>query len=336
MSALSPRIVVVGSVNADLVVRVARRPAPGETVMGDSIEILPGGKGANQALAAAVVASRYDEDLPVAMVGAVGDDPNSTIALRELAGAGVDVSAVCRLPGVSTGVASITVGRDGDNSIVVVPGANGLVDASFVRRHAHLISGAQVVVAQMEVPMDAVETAARLASGRFILNLAPVRPAPAWLFRRADPLVVNEHEAAAALSILGREQRDGSSVAGRPGQIAEADPEARCAISLVEMGVPSVVVTLGARGCLVARDGDQPVRIPALTVPVVDTTGAGDAFVGALAARLAQGDSLTDACVLATRVSAYSVQHEGTQPSYPRPGDVLPVPLSPWRPIPPS
>ena len=312
MPTLVPRIVVVGSVNADLVVRTQRRPQPGETVMGDSFEVLPGGKGANQALAAALVASRYGTGCPVAMVGAVGDDPNAAVAVRELTAAGVDMSAVSHLANTSTGVASIIVGGDGDNSIIVVSGANGLVDEGFVHRHAKLIAEADVVVAQMEVPIDAVETAARLATGRFIFNLAPVGLAPEWLLRRADPLVVNEYEAAAALTILNQEQKDASST--------------QCAIGLVEAGVHSVVVTLGAHGCLVAQnDGDdEPTRIPALSVPVVDTTGAGDAFVGALAARLAQGDSLPDACVLATRVSAYSVQHGGAQPSYPRPGDTLP------------
>lgn len=293
--------------------------------MGDSFEVLPGGKGANQALAAALVAGRYGAECPVAMVGAVGDDPNSVIALRELVAADIDMSALSHLAGTSTGIASITVGGDGDNSIIVVPGANGLVDEDFVRAHAQLIAEADVVVAQMEVPIDAVEAAAKLASGRFIFNLAPVGEAPAWLLRRADPLVVNEHEAAAALAILSGEQKDASS-ADQSEQILGMDPEARCAIGLVAAGVHSVVITLGARGCLIAaNDGDgTPTRIPALSVPVVDTTGAGDAFAGALAARLAQGDSLADACVLATRVSAYSVQHGGAQPSYPRPGDPLP------------
>jgi len=317
-----PRIVVVGSINADLVVRVRRRPDPGETVPGESFDVLPGGKGANQALAATVVARRDDADFPVAMVGSVGDDPNSAIALRELAEAGVDLSAVGHAAHTSTGVASIIVGDDGDNSIIVVPGANGLVDADYVRGHRQLIAAAQVVVAQMEVPLDAVEAAAELASSRFILNLAPARPVPPWLLRRADPLVVNEHEAAAALDVLGtpaasREDVDQLAFSGQ-------QPEVRCVMDLLAAGVPSVVVTLGARGCLVGQDGG-PIHIPAAHVPAVDTTGAGDAFVGALAARLAQGDCLADACVTATRVSAYSVQHAGAQPSYPRPGEALPV-----------
>ena len=301
--------------------------------MGDSFDVLPGGKGANQALAAAAVAHRYDPYFPVAMVGAVGDDPTTAIALRELADEGVDLLAVDRLEDTSTGVASITVGSDSDNSIIVVPGANGLVSADSVRRHASDVEGAEVVVAQMEVPMDAVEAAAELTLGRFILNLAPVAPAPAWLLRRADPLVVNEHEAAAALSILQQEDMreeipilgtDNISAYGPQDSGApDRDPEARCALDLLAAGVPSVVITLGARGCLVAQHGPLT-RIPALSVPAVDTTGAGDAFVGAMAARLALGDTLADACVLATRVSAYSVQHAGAQPSYPRPGDTLP------------
>jgi ribokinase len=315
MTQSSPGIVIVGSINADLITRVARWPGPGETILGESFQVLPGGKGANQAVAAALVAARDEAPLTVAMVGAVGDDAQAEVALRQLRAASVDLRAVQQTD-LSTGIAAITVGPGGDNSIIVVPGANSLVTGDFVNAQRHLLAQAEVVVSQLEIPLDTVAAAAALAPGRFILNFSPIAQVGANLLRRADPLVVNEHEAAAARAIL------------KVGSTREAEPlvmgeEADCVATLVDNGVRSVVLTLGARGCLVATS--QGISAwPALAVRAVDTTGAGDAFVGALAARLAAGDSLAAAAQLATRVSAYSVQHPGAQPSYPTPADPLP------------
>jgi ribokinase len=283
--------------------------------LGESFQVLPGGKGAHQAVAAALVAARDQAPLTVAMVGAVGDDAKAEVALRGLRTAGVDLGAVQRTE-ESTGIAAITVGPGGDNTIIVVPGANSQVTSAFVNTRRDLLSQAQVVVAQLEIPLDTVVAAAALAPGRFILNFSPIAQVGAALLRRADPLVVNEHEAAAARAIL----KVGSTRQAEPLVMGE---EADCVAALVDNGVRSVVLTLGARGCLVGTPQGVS-ACAALAVRAVDTTGAGDAFVGALAARLAAGDTVAAAAQLATRVSAYSVQHPGAQPSYPSPADPLP------------
>ncbi|MEV0949602.1 ribokinase [Promicromonospora sp. NPDC050249] len=300
------RVVVVGSVNADLLTQVAVHPAPGETVLGRSMSVLAGGKGANQAVAAARLGAE------VAFVGAVGDDSFAGQATAGLRAAGVDLSALTTVPG-PTGIALVTVSADGENSIVVISGANATVEADTVSAHAATVAGADVVVLQGEIPRAATETAARLARGRVVLNLAPVIELSADVVRRADPLVVNEHEARLALSLLG-------------GQAVPDDDHAAAARALTEAGVSSVVITLGSAGAVVAtRSGDGEVAaVPSPKVSAVDTTGAGDAFVGALASRLAAGDELLDAARLAARVGAYAVTGIGAQSSYPSSTDALP------------
>lgn len=300
------RVVVVGSVNADLLTRVAVHPAPGETVLGRSMSVLAGGKGANQAVAAARLGAE------VAFVGAVGDDSFAGPATAGLRAAGVDLSALATVPG-PTGIALVTVSADGENSIVVISGANATVAADTVSAHAATVAGADVVVLQGEIPRAATETAARLAQGRVVLNLAPVIELSADVVRRADPLVVNEHEARLALSLVG-------------GQDVPDDDHAAAARALTEAGVASVVITLGSAGAVVAtRSGEGEVAtVPSPKVSAVDTTGAGDAFVGALASRLAAGDELLDAARLAARVGAYAVTGVGAQSSYPSSTDALP------------
>ncbi|MEL7974596.1 ribokinase [Isoptericola sp. F-RaC21] len=313
----APSVVVVGSANADLLARTEVHPAPGETVLGRDLSVLPGGKGANQAVAAALLGAR------VAFVGAVGDDEFADAATSGLRAAGVDLERLAVVPG-GTGVAVVTVAADGENSIVVVPGANGTVDAAAVGRHADLLAAAGVVVLQGEIPRDGVEAAARLAGGRLVVNLAPVIAVDPAVLRRADPLVVNEHEAHGALGLLD----PGGSVGA---DVGDEDVVSR----LRALGVPSVVLTRGPLGALVAgREGagepaDVPsgadvVVVPAPRVDAVDTTGAGDAFVGALAAELARGSGLVDAARVAVRVGAFAVRGSGAQPSYPRVGDELP------------
>lgn len=300
------RVVVVGSVNADLLTRVAVHPAPGETVLGRSMSVLAGGKGANQAVAAARLGAE------VAFVGAVGDDSFAGPATAGLRAAGVDLAALATVPG-PTGIALVTVSADGENSIVVISGANATVAADTVSAHAATVAGADVVVLQGEIPRAATETAARLAQGRVVLNLAPVIELSADVVRRADPLVVNEHEARLALSLVG-------------GQDVPDDDHAAAARALTEAGVASVVITLGSAGAVVAtRSGEGEVAtVPSPKVSAVDTTGAGDAFVGALASRLAAGDELLDAARLAARVGAYAVTGIGAQSSYPSSTDTLP------------
>ncbi|MFP3712412.1 ribokinase [Puerhibacterium sp. TATVAM-FAB25] len=293
-------VVVVGSINVDLVVQVGRHPAPGETVLGRGSTTMPGGKGANQAVAAARLGAG------VAMVGAVGTDAYADVALSGLREAGVDLAHV-RTAGTATGLAIVTVADDGENAIVVVPGANGAVTPAVVDAAAPLLARARVCVLQAEIPVASVVRAAETAHRRgvrVVLNVAPATPLPREVLALADPLVVNEHEAA---TLLGRPVADSQ-------QAAE---------ELAALGVPSVVVTLGAAGVL-GRDRGGPWSLPALAVEPRDTTGAGDAFVGALATRLAAGDTVRQAAQHATRAAAASVTWLGAQPSYPWKGDRLP------------
>ncbi|MCL1800784.1 MAG: ribokinase [Promicromonosporaceae bacterium] len=315
-----PPIVVVGSINADLVARVKRSPEPGETVFGDSFEITPGGKGANQAVAAARLGAQ------VAMVGAVGDDTFAEPALAGLRSSGVDISAVEVIPG-TTGIALIEVADDGENSIVVVPGANAQVTPQLVERHRDLIAGAQVLVLQGEIPAESVSAAVNATRGRVILNLAPVLDLDPALLLRANPLVVNELEGLGALHLLSAEcidyPRDGPHHGGNQYTRPVVLGQAEIAHELLALGVPSVVITLGAAGALVGQAG-QLNRVVSPKVTVVDTTGAGDAFVGALATKLAAGQGLVEAAEFAARVGAYAVTKSGAQTSYPSLADPLP------------
>jgi ribokinase len=351
-------VVVVGSVNADLLTTVDQHPRPGETVLGRTLDVLPGGKGANQAVAAAQLGAQ------TALVGAVGSDQFAEPALAGLQAAGVDLGAVTAVEG-STGVAQVTVSADGENAIVVIPGANASVDDVVVDAYAELVGGAAVVVVQGEIPRTGIEAAARHTQGRLVVNLAPVVDVDREVLLAADPLVVNEHEAALVLAMLdassglveaassgatssGAEVPDsearGSATTGdattgsapeetEPGETAvetdrdTADDEQRVVDALLAHGVPSVVLTVGARGALVA-DGSGTILVPSPRVEAVDTTGAGDAFVGALAYRLSEGDGLVEAARLAARVGAYAVRGSGAQPSYPWAGDPLPEPVA--------
>jgi ribokinase len=274
-------IVVLGSANADLVVRVERRPGAGETVLGSDITVLPGGKGANTAVAAARLGGR------VAFLGAIGPDSYGKLLLDSMRGAGVDVSRV-RCDERGTGTAYITVTPDGENAIVVSPGANAELTAADVE-----LGAARILVASLEVPLPVVEHALAEAARRgvrTVLNLSPA--ARLSDLSTVDVLVVNEHEAAWLL--------DGSD-----------DPR-----RLLDIGPRSAVVTLGGKGAVVVT-GDGTHEVTAPKVEVVDTTGAGDAFTGALAVGLATGADLVAAAQLAVRVASVSVTREGAQPSYP-------------------
>jgi ribokinase len=293
MSGTQGGVLVVGSVNADLVVTVARRPGAGETVLGSDLATFPGGKGANQAVAAARLGAR------VAFAGRVGTDSFARFLREGLDREGVDTRHLQAVPGPS-GVALITVDPAGDNSIIVAPGANARLDAAGVAAALGGPGGPAVVSAQLEVPVEAVAEAARLAAAagaRFILNLSPPRNVPSSLLAAADPLVVNEHEAA---FLLGGDRQA---------------PE-RQARALLALGPRSVVITLGADGAY-AADGGGGARVPSPPVTVVDTTGAGDAFTGALAWRLSAGDSVAEAAAFAARVGAAAVTARGAQGSYP-------------------
>lgn len=270
------RVVVLGSLNVDLVTDVERHPRPGETVLATGpVRRFAGGKGGNQAVAAAEAGAR------VAMVGAVGEDEDGARYLARLRSRGVDVSAVRVEPGAATGQAWITVGADSENAIVVIPGANADLTLEDLEPVSDLGQG-DVLLVQLEVPMAVVAAAARRAhdrGARVVVNAAPYAVLPHDVAALADPLVVNEHEAL---------------------ELADSDV------------VPgSVLVTFGGEGC--SWDGE---RFDGVAVPlerVVDTTGAGDAFCGALAAALAGGADRAEAIRAGAEAGATAVQRAGAQ-----------------------
>lgn len=273
------RVVVLGSVNLDLHLQVERHPRGGETLLASDLERRFGGKGGNQAVAAAAAGA------PTALVGAVGDDEPGREYLRRLEAFGVDVAGVRAVAGAPTGTAVICVDARGENTIVVAPGANHRVGAADLDALGGLRAG-DVLLAQLELPLDVVADGVRRAAAagaRTVLNLAPFAELPPDVLALADPVVVNEHEAE-LLRATG------------------AQPS-------------SLLVTLGAAG---SHWGDLEVPGRSVA-EVVDTTGAGDSFCGVLAARLAAGDDRRSAVEAATAAAALTVQHEGAQPEAPRP-----------------
>ncbi|MCH0571074.1 ribokinase [Streptomyces sp. MUM 136J] len=292
-------LLVVGSANADLVIGVERRPGAGETVLGSELAVHPGGKGANQAVAAA----RLGAD--TALLARVGDDAHGRLLLSSLRAAGVDTVGVL-VGGAPTGVALITVDPSGDNSIVVSPGANARLAPEDIRAAGSLFHASRVVSAQLEIPLETVvEVVRSLAPGsRLVLNPSPPRPLPREVLDACDPLIVNEHEARVVL-----------------GDACVSELPEDWARLLLAKGPRSVVVTLGARGALVAS-ASGVFRVASVEVEAVDTTGAGDAFTAALAFRLATGADLPEAAAYAARVGAAAVTKRGAQESYPTAGEV--------------
>lgn len=296
-------LLVVGSANADLVIGVERRPAPGETVLGSDLATHPGGKGANQSVAAARLGAR------TALLARVGDDAHGRLLLDSQRAAGADTVGVL-VGGAPTGVALITVDPSGDNSIVVSPGANARLTPEDIRAAGSLLAASRAVSTQLEIPIETVTEVVRTlpSATRFVLNPSPPAPLPREVLAACDPLVVNEHE---ARYILGEDA-------------APADSPADWAKALLALGPRSVVITLGAEGALTltADDKGSPVTVPSPKVDAVDTTGAGDAFTAALAWRLGLGDDLPTAAAYAARVGAASVTRQGAQESYPAAGEV--------------
>ena len=292
-------VFVMGSINQDFVLKVERRPKPGETVTNAELSKGSGGKGANQAAAAAFLGTS------VAFLGRVGDDEFGEPLVRALGEKGIDTSLIGRASGASTGAAFITVTPDGENAITVAPGANRSLTPEDVEAASEAIGGARVLVAQMEIPVETVLRAVEVATERgtrALVNLAPVLEVPRELLERLDPLVVNEHEAAFLL---------GSEVEGVDGAIAAAP-------KLLSLGPRSAVITVGEAGAVFAS-GESTEHLPAPKVDVVDTTGAGDAFVGALATKLARDASLEEAVAYAVRAGAAAVTKEGAQGALPTP-----------------
>ncbi|MGN6426125.1 MAG: ribokinase [Leifsonia sp.] len=296
---MTGRILVVGSLNADLVVQTERFPRAGETVAGGDLSIGAGGKGANQAVAA----GRLGGD--VALVGAVGADANGELLRSAVAGSGVDTSLVSVREGVATGTALITVAADGENTIVVSAGANGTLSPADLPDDA--LAGAAVLGLCLEVPEATVRDAAergRAAGVTVLLNPSPFGPAASRLAPLADVLLVNEGEAEALLGL---------------GAGAAADDRDAVRAGFRALGVQRAVVTRGGDGCLVLDGDADPEHVPAVRISPVDTTGAGDAFMGALLLRLAEGDDLLTAARFAAGVGAFAASRPGAQASYPTP-----------------
>ena len=289
---MAGHIVVVGSLNMDLVVRSPRHPQPGETLLGAEFRTFPGGKGANQAVAAARLGGH------VKLIGRVGADAFGDALLETCTRDGVDTRHVERLEDAPTGVALITVDDAGQNTIVVVPGANGKLSPPDLLAAAPAFEGASVVVMQLEVPLLTVIYAADLArrhGARVVLNPAPAQPLSATGLEQVDVLIPNQSEAALLTGC------------------ASASDAAR---RLMASGVCSVIVTMGEGGVLIA-EGETATHLPAHRVSVVDTTAAGDAFVGAFAVALAEGRTVREAAAWGNAAGALAVTRAGAQPSLP-------------------
>lgn len=292
-----PHIVVVGSSNTDLVVQAPRLPRPGETLLGGTFITAAGGKGANQAVAAARLGAR------VTFVARVGSDPFGDQAIAGFQEDGIDTRYVFRDPEAPSGVALILVGEKGENMIVVAPGANARLSVEDIHTAEEALLSADVLVAQLEVPLDTIEAALSLAwANRIptILNPAPAQKLERKLLQKVTYLTPNETEAGLLTKI----------------EVSDEERGMRAGRALLEMGVGHVIVTLGSRGTL-RVDREREAVIPTISVSAVDTTAAGDAFNGALAYAVGSGMDLDHAIRLAHRAGAFSVTKMGAQPSMP-------------------
>ena len=292
-------IVVIGSINLDLVARAHHIPRPGETIIGSDFQTFYGGKGANQAVAAAKLGH------PTYMVGNVGDDsfgPELRQALRDV---GVKIDAIKTVPG-SSGVALITIGAGGDNNIVVVPGANALLTPEQLEEAAPLLRQAGFILAQLEIPLETVEYLGEFAANNGIplmLDPAPARDLPRDLLKTVNWLTPNESET----EILVKADVRGDD----PGSTSAA------AKQLLASGPQHVLLKLGANGCLIAERDKPQQTIPAFPIKAVDSTAAGDAFNAAFAVGLLRGESASESARFACAVAAISVSRHGAQPSMP-------------------
>lgn len=292
-------IVVVGSINLDLVARADHIPRPGETLIGSDFQTFYGGKGANQAVAAAKLGH------PTFMVGNVGDDSFGPQLRQALEDVGVKTDAVKTMPG-SSGVALITIGSGGENNIVVVPGANALLTPEQLDEAGPILRQAGFILAQLEIPLETVEYLGDFAVKNGIplmLDPAPARDLPAALLKNVNWLTPNESETEILVKANVRGDDQGSTSAA--------------AEQLLASGPQHVLLKLGAHGCLIAERGQPKQLIPAFPINAVDSTAAGDAFNAAFAVGLLRGESPSESARFACAVAAISVSRHGAQPSMP-------------------
>lgn len=290
-------VVVVGSLNMDLVMRTPRVPVGGETLHGHEFWTLPGGKGANQAVACARLGAK------VSMIGQVGNDGFGTTLRDGLAADGIDVNGVLQTSAVGTGVAMILVEDIGQNRIVLAAGANGALTPDDIDAQTALIGGAAMVVLQLEVPMPVVERAIAIAHSAgvpVLLNPGPAKPLAEPLWSQIDLLIPNESEAELLSGIA----------------VTDAASAYTAARVFRQRGVKCVLITLGANGVAVIDDAGER-HLPAHVVKAVDTTAAGDTFIGGLTAGLVEGMAMDEAVALGQRASALCVTRHGAQPSIP-------------------
>ena len=301
MNSRAPKVTVVGSLNIDLVCHATQRPKKGETLIGDAFDIFTGGKGFNQATAAARLGAE------VTLVGSVGADPFGEMLLIATENEGIDNRFVRKCTDTGTGVATIVVEPDGDNSIIVVPRANMALTIGDIDAAADVIADADVLLLQLETPIDASKHAAAIAkahSTTVILNPAPAQPLPDSLLRYVDILTPNESET----ELLSEMQVSNDEEARNAAAVLRA--------RMTDTETSTVVLTLGERGALMLTATISE-RVPAYAVEAVDTTGAGDAFCGALATALASGETLHTAIAFANAAGAAAVTVVGATPSMP-------------------
>ncbi|MEH7254924.1 ribokinase [Neobacillus niacini] len=294
---MSSDIVVVGSINMDLVVKVERKPEWGETLLGSNLFMSPGGKGANQAYAAGKLGAS------TAMIGRVGNDVFANQLLENLQAVGVDTSYIGRVENESTGVALINLNEAGDNSIIVAPGANKLVTPEYIREHEQVIRHAKLVMVQLEIPLESVMETAKLAKKYdvpLMLDPAPARVLPDSLYEMVHYIVPNESEISEITSIEVLDVRSA--------RLASAE--------LLKKGVNTVFSKLGGKG-VVVTNSNSAFTIDGFDVKAVDTTAAGDAFAGALAKALVSGKDIWSATQFANAVGALTVTRSGAQASMP-------------------
>ncbi|MDW5299548.1 MAG: ribokinase [Sedimentibacter sp.] len=282
------KVVVVGSINVDMVFTSNVRPKAGETVLGSKFSIIPGGKGANQAVAAGKLGAE------ICMIGCVGDDSNGEFSIKNFNLMNVDTNCVEIIQGIPTGVANIVVAEK-DNSIIVIPGANYEITRKTIDKYKDVILSADIVLLQLEIPLDAVEYTAELCrknNVKVLLNPAPAVELPKSLIENASYITPNEHE---LNIILGKQNNTDEIIKKYPNKL---------------------IVTIGSKG-VKYYDGNEMKIVPSYDVEVVDTTGAGDTFCGGLAAALVRGDSLEESIKFANKAASISVTKLGAQSGMP-------------------